>query len=283
MSCNRRTVFLSVMMVWVQGCLAGPLREGSGAFTALKSEKVTITTDTLAYFADQEGSGYSEVSEFSSSSGTNPIYVQMSSMEPSVEEALSSSIYNVHHESDAGTGDSDIVFAESESDTEESIPEDPTMAESDLYELDREENQVGQGVGEEFESQGEGVELDGNEVNGIQPTVTSVTSTSSPGDNSNVIPNGVLHHAPSNTSNDLNIVSSEHGNEVGGHKGHVNDIVDKEVKDENESDDMSGKPGSGIMAVVMFVTAIGVGALLSFMLVGLTKIGKKFFRKNPDP
>ncbi|XP_022105258.1 uncharacterized protein LOC110987117 [Acanthaster planci] len=280
MAFNRRTVFLSVLTVWVQGCLAAPWREGSGAFPALKSEEGTVYRQTLAYFADQEGSGYSEASAFSSSSGTNPIYVQASSMEPSVEEALSSSIYIVP-DGDATEGDSDIVFAES--DTGESIPEDATVAESDLYELDQEGNQIDE-EGEEMEgSEDRGGALGDNEVVDIRPTEPSESTTPSPEEGGNVIPNSVRHHHDSsNTGNDLNIVSTEHGNEVGGHKGQANGIG-KEAKGDSESDGLSGAPGSGIMALVMFVAAIGVGAMLSFLLLGLINIAKKFFRKNPDP
>ena len=262
----------------MQRCISVPLTEGSGAFAALKSEKGIITSQTWAYLADQEGSGDSEASQFSSSSGRIPIQVQTSSMEPSVEEGLSSSIY-IGPGIGIGHGDSDIVFAESDSDAEESVPVDTTMEDNDLYELDREESQLSEGGDAEVESDGVGDTFGDNEVGDVTPT-GSESTTSYPEDG-NVIQNDV-RHSPPDPNNNLNIISPEHDNEVGGHKGPV-DSIEKEAETGNDSDEMSGVPGNGIMAVVMFAGAIGAGALLSFLLVNLTKIGKKIFRKKPDP
>ena len=202
-------------------------------------------------------------------------------MEPSLEEALSSDIFN-GQDIDSSAGDSDIVFVETDSDNEESTPVETTALQADNsdFELDDGENEIGHGGEVSGDDLEEGESVD-NEIMDITPTETDTTTSI----DDNIIHGGARNnqHEPNGEDNNyLSIISSEHGNEVGDNKGHVKN--DEEMANNtNETTEQGGIPGTGVMAVVMFIGAIGVGSLISFILFTVSKFFQKKSPRSNDP
>ncbi|XP_071794799.1 uncharacterized protein [Asterias amurensis] len=268
-----------ILMVLVQCFQAAPLAEGSGSqVPQLVSGGVALSPRWSEIVIDQEGSGgESEASQFSS---TSDILSQSSSLEPSSEVFSSSD--NAEPYGTSSAGDSDFVIEESGVDTEESILIQTTTVWHELDDNDFDlDGEVGQGGGEEpGTDQEEGDNVD-NEIMNVTPTEAETTTSVE----DNAIPGGVRNspiESGEQESNNLNIISNVLGNEVGDHEGRVKGGVGT-PNEPNETSESSGIPGSGVMAVVMFAAAIGVGALISFIMFSVSKFFKKTTSRNNDP
>ncbi|XP_033634512.1 uncharacterized protein LOC117295846 [Asterias rubens] len=272
-----------ILMVLLQCFQAAPLAEGSGSqVPQLVSGGVALSPRWSEIVIDQEGSGgESEASQFSS---TSDILSQSSSLEPSSEVLSSSDTAEAYGTS--SEGDSDFVIEESGVDNEESILIQTTTIWQELddndFDLDGGAgNEVGQEGGEEpGTDQEEGDNVD-NEIMNVTPTEAETTTSV----DDNAIPGGVRNspiESGEQESNNLNIISNVLGNEVGDHEGRVKGGVGT-PNEPNETSESSGIPGSGVMAVVMFAAAIGVGALISFIMFSVSRFFKKTTSRNNDP
>ncbi len=277
MSSRRRTALLVtvILMVWLQCSHAAPLAEGSGDLVPLLSDGVALSPRWTEIALDQEGSGGEfEASQFSSMSD---ILSQSSISEPSSSDPSD-------HYSKSSDGESDFKIVDDTND-EESIPVETTtdwqQTGDNDFNLESGGNEVGQGGGEEpGTDQEEGDNVD-NEIMNVTPTESETTTSF----DENIIPGGVRNspiESGEQESNNLNIISSVLGNEVEDHEGSVKGGV-KTQDERNGTSESSGIPGSGVMAVVMFAAAVGVGALISFILFSVSKIFKKTTSGLPTP